>query len=366
MSRIGIDASRLGVRYVRTGTETYTWQLLQALGVLDRRRRYLLYTNGPAHLPPLPANFRVRDLPFPRLWTHLRLSLEMAQNPPDLLFVPAHVLPPVRPRRTLVTVHDLGYRYAPEGHTLFQRLYLELSTRWNARVATRVLALSHGTRQDLIRFYRIPPERIVVVHPGVDHARFHPLPPDLVRRRLEPLGLRPGYFLFVGTVQPRKNLMNLVYGYIRARRGREAFPPLVVAGRRGWKAAGLEALLARTPGVVRLGYVPDRVLPVLYNGALALALPSRFEGFGLPVLEALACGTPVLASRAGGLPEAVGEGGILVDPDDVGGIAEALERLAGDEALRARLGRAGRAHARAFRWSEAARRVLDQFALLGV
>src|SRR3954470_10477818 len=153
---IGIDASRVTVAK-RTGTEHYTFELLAALAQLDRQNRYTLYCNQPpATLPPLGPNFSLRQIPFPRMWTHVRLSAELALHPPDVLFVPAHVLPlgvTLRRRmRTVVTIHDMGYMRFPESHTASQRRYLRLSTNWSARHASRLIAISNTTRDDLVRY----------------------------------------------------------------------------------------------------------------------------------------------------------------------------------------------------------------------
>ena len=169
--RIGIDASRIAVA-ARTGTEHYTYELLAALARHDRRTHYTLYCNQPpAALPPLGPNFALRRIPFPRLWTHLRLSAELAHRAPDVLFIPAHVLPLGAPlcrgMRSVVTIHDLGYLRFPEAHMRAHRLYLRVSTVWSARAASRIIAVSAATREDLVRLAGVPPEKIAVVHHGV-------------------------------------------------------------------------------------------------------------------------------------------------------------------------------------------------------
>src|SRR3954454_3527746 len=163
---IGIDASRITVAE-RTGTEHYTFELLAALAQLDRQNRYILYCNQPpATLPPLGPNFKLRNIPFPRLWTHARLSAELALHPPDVLFVPAHVLPAGvllrRRMRTVVTIHDMGYMRYPESHTAAQRRYLRLSTRWSARSAGKLIAISKITRDDLVHYAGAPPDKISI------------------------------------------------------------------------------------------------------------------------------------------------------------------------------------------------------------
>jgi glycosyltransferase involved in cell wall biosynthesis len=384
---IGIDASRIAVT-ARTGTEHYTFELLAALAKLDRHNRYTLYCNQPpAALPPLGPNFELRRIPFPRLWTHARLSAELALHPPDVLFIPAHVLPlgaPVRRMRTVVTIHDMGYLHFPESHTAAQRRYLRLSTSWSARAASRLIAISGATRDDLVRYAGARPDKISVIHHGVS-PRFRPIEDrDMIAAAQAKYGITPPYFLYVGTIQPRKNLVRLLEAFASATRdwgvgtGNIApnpqspipNPQLVIAGKRGWLTEQIERQSAQLFGagsaaVCFTGYVADDDLPALLSGALAFVFPSLYEGFGMPILEAMACGAPVLASATSSLPEVAGAlaspaelAALLVDPDDTAAIADGLARLAGDAALRADLRRRGIARAAQFTWERCAEQTL--------
>jgi glycosyltransferase involved in cell wall biosynthesis len=381
---IGIDASRSTVSR-RTGTENYALHLIRELLALETPHRFRLYFNEPppARLPFPGAERRV--IPFPRLWTHVRLSWEMAVRPPDLLFEPAHVLPLVHPRRSVATVHDLGYLYYPEAHTAFQNAYLRWSTRYNARTAARVVADSEATRQDLIRHYAIPQHKIVVVYPGRDETLAPVTDPSILAAIRARYGLAEHYILYVGTLQPRKNLVRLVQAYGQFleewkggrledwKSGGETLQPsglptfqssppqLVIAGKKGWLYDDLVSEIERLglgPRVVLTGYVPDDDLAPLLSGALAFVFPSLYEGFGLPVIEAMACGTPVICSDAGSLPEAAGDAALLVGPHDTGGLAAAMARMADDAGLRRELSERGLRQARRFSWRECARQVL--------
>ncbi|HJZ45794.1 MAG TPA: glycosyltransferase family 1 protein [Roseiflexaceae bacterium] len=378
---IGIDASRVAIA-ARTGTEHYTFELLAALAKLDRQHRYTLYCNQPpAALPPLGPNFALRRIPFPRLWTHVRLSAELALHAPDVLFIPAHVLPlgaPLRPgMRTVVTIHDMGYVHFPGAHTAAQRLYLRLSTRWSARAASHLIAISGATRDDLVRYAGARPEKISVVYHGVS-PRFRPIEDRAaIAAAQAKYGIRPPYFLYIGTIQPRKNLVRLLEAFASATRdwglgiGSRVpnpqspipNPQLVIAGKRGWLTDAIERQSAQLFGAgsaaVRFtGYVADDDLPALLSGALAFVLPSLYEGFGMPILEAMACGTPVLASATSSLPEVAGAAALLVDPEDTAAIADGLARLAGDAALRADLRARGMARAAQFTWERCAEETL--------
>jgi glycosyltransferase involved in cell wall biosynthesis len=379
--QIGIDASRIAVA-ARTGTEHYTYELLAALARHDRRNCYTLYCNqAPAVLPPLSANFRLRRIPFPRLWTHARLSAELLLSAPDTLFVPAHVLPLGAPlprrMRTVVTIHDLGYLHFPAAHAPAHRLYLRVSTLWSARAATRLIAVSGATRDDLVRFAGARPDKITIVHHGLSE-RFRPAAdPEVVKQAQERYRIRAPYFLYIGTVQPRKNLERLIEAFARLREIRDwrleidgqvdnlqspiSNLNLVIAGKRGWLTEAIErraAELGVADRVVFTGYVADEDVPALLGGALAFVFPSLYEGFGMPILEAMACGAPVLASNTSSLPEVAGDAALLVDPTDTGAIAAGMARLAADAGLRGEMRARGLARAAHFTWDRCAEETL--------
>ena len=361
---IGIDASRATLAR-RTGTENYSLHLIRGLLALESDHRYRLYFNRPPRQELFGPRAEQRILPFPRLWTHVALSWEMRSSPPDLLFVPSHVLPLVHPRCSVATVHDLGFHYYPEAHTLFQNVYLRWSTRHNARASTLVLADSLATREDLVRYYHLAPEKIRVVYPGRDETLTPVTDPTLLAAVRARYDLQQPYLLYVGTLHPRKNLVRLVQAFARLLSRPAAGSPrplLVLAGQKGWLYAEIDEAVRRLglEGHVRLpGYVPDEDLPALLSGALAFVFPSLYEGFGLPVVEAMACGTPVVCSRVSSLPEVAGDAALLVDPLEVEAIAAVLARVVGDEGLRRELIERGFERARQFSWQRCARETLD-------
>jgi glycosyltransferase involved in cell wall biosynthesis len=327
---------------------------------METPHRWRLYAPGPppGDLLPLPLHWEWRTIPFPRLWTHLRLSWAMARDRPDVLFVPAHVVPIIHPRATVVTIHDLGYRRFPEAHTASSRRYLDWSTRWSVRAARQVIAVSGATRDDLVTMLDTPEAKITVVHHGV-RPTARPSE-DAVRATLARLGVSHPYMLFLGTIQPRKNLRRLIRAF---RQVVDAGLPqtLVIAGQMGWLAPPIRAEVAASGLTERVhfaGYVADGDLPALYTGADAFALLSLSEGFGMPALEALAYGVPVVASDTTSLPEIVGEAGLLVNPLDEAAIGAALVGALADRTLRARLIAAGPERAAQFSWERCARETL--------
>jgi glycosyltransferase involved in cell wall biosynthesis len=361
--RIAIDASRTVVAQ-RTGTERYSLELIRALLRIDEADDFLLYFNQAPQSGLLPSGPRQqqRIIPMSRLWTHLSLSRALQHDRPDLLFVPAHVLPLRHPTRSVVTVHDLGFRRYPWAHPPLARLYLELSTRWAARQATRLLAVSQATAADLRSHYGVPPEQIDVVYEGVDPVFRPTREPGLqaALRERHKLGGKP-YLLAVGTLQPRKNLRGLLQAYRLLLDRRLEAPTLVLAGRSGWGERALERSLEQLglqQAVVRTGYIDDQDLTMLYSGALLYVQPSLYEGFGLTVLEAMACGTAVVASNSSSLPEVVGGAGVLVDATRPRQLVEAIESLLDSPARRAEFGAAGRRRAATFTWDRCARETL--------
>jgi glycosyltransferase involved in cell wall biosynthesis len=348
---VGIDGTP-AMRPRLTGTEVYARSIIDALAAARGTRTVRVYANAVDAPPWLPAGVEWRGIPFPRLWTHWRLRQALRRERPDVTFIPSHVLPLALGLRSVVTIHDVGHRHDPHAYSRTARWYLEATTRYAARRANRLIAVSQSTADDLTRLYGVPGGRIAVVHSGVE-ARMRPQDPAKVAEVLQRLGIGGAYFLYVGRNHPRKNLPMLRRAFDDARRrGLEA--ELILAG------PGHDAASAGSATV--LPYVAADDLPALYAGAIALTLPSRFEGFGFPALEAMACGTAVIASTAGALPEIVGTAGILLSPDDAGAWSQAMLELASDGALQRRLIASGSARSAEFTWRAAADktwRVLD-------
>jgi len=367
---IGIDASR-AARPQPTGTEAYSLSMVRALAGVGAGHRLRLYTATPfppGRLPGASAPVEVSLIPFPRLWTHLRLGWELRRRPPDVLFVPAHVMPVGCPVPAVVTVHDLGYMHFPAAHPAFDRWYLDWTTRRHARRAAYVVADSAATRRDLIEHCRADAARVVVIYPGRDESLVRVADAAQLAALQARYGIEGDYLLYVGTLQPRKNLVRLLAAFARlpVDAGEPPAPAgrlsLVLAGKRGYQYEELRHLVGRlglAGRVVFAGYVPEGDKAALLSGALGLVYPSLYEGFGLPVLEAMACGTPVLTANASSLPEVAGEAALLVDPLSVDEIAAGLTRLAGDPALRRCLVERGYQQLRKFSWEQAARQLLE-------
>lgn len=349
--RIGIDALPLQVR--SAGVARYVRALLDGLrgraGVAIRpfglpRPWPAPEAGGAAGSPLYPL---VMGIGLPRL-----APLEAALAEVDVFHATAYAMPRRRRVPVVLTVHDLTLLRAPElGTPALRRSVRRAAAR--AAEARLVIADSEATRRDLIELAALPAARIRVVPLGVD-AAFRPVAP--------PPGRRPApYLLHVGTIEPRKNLPRLIEACAPLWRGGALRQRLVLAGAPGWGSAAVEAAIARHGAgdwVVRLGRVADADLPALYAGADAVLVPSLYEGFGLPLLEALACGAPVIAAAAGALPEVAGDAALLVDPRDAGAWGAAITHLLSDPDLAARLRAAGPRRAAPFTWTRCAEQTL--------
>ena len=360
--RIGIDSHHLNGK--PQGSRTYLMGLIRQLARVAPDDRFFIYSFEPeatrrlldapsfTHRRVFPRSARVR-LPFvvPALEWRDRLSVFHSQ----------YICPPVSFVPEVVTIHDILF----ETHSdlfvgAFSRRSVELIRR-SARRARRVLTVSDFSRRALIERYQLPESQVVAIHDAVDPERFHPLRDagerlDQVAKRY---GLTKPFVLSVGRLEPRKNLVRLIRAFRRARPKLDRHLELVLVGQKDFRYEDIEAEIQKAPDGIRLlGPIPDEDLPALYNLAEVFVFPSLVEGFGMPVLESMACGTPVVASNRGALPEVGGDAVAWVDPEDEESIAATMADLLTDSERRERLARAGLARARSFSWETAARQTL--------
>lgn len=342
--------------YRSAGVHQYIYRLLLHLPYAGCR--VTAFVGPGARLPRTVDALRTRwptHHPAARvLWEQLAQPLILRRIGADLVHGPVYVVPLGTSLPTVVTIHDLSFLRFPHFFRPANRLYLGLFTRLSARRAQRILAVSEHTAQETVRLLGIPRSKIRVVYHGVDPV-FRPLPAEKVAAFRARQGLPDRFILYVGTLEPRKNLVRLIQAF--AHIPPADCPALVLAGARGWYDEGIFAAVEQLnlqDRVLLPGYIPNEELPLWYNAARVFAYPSLYEGFGMPVLEALACGTPVLTSATSALPEAAGDGALLVDPTDADAIADGLHRLLTDESLRETLRQRGLAHAARFSWAHTA------------
>jgi glycosyltransferase involved in cell wall biosynthesis len=363
--RIAIDAHSVGTGL--GGNESYATNLIEALAEIDSVNSYTLYVTRREALERFSGrwpNVSVRTtLPHtPLIRIPLTLSAELRRNPVDVLHV-QFTSPPFSPCPVVVSIHDLSFEHLPQTFKWRSRKQLRITVRRSAREAAQVIALSEYARDDIINTYGVAPEKVSVI-PLAAPAHFRPvLDEEQLQRVRQTYGIEGDYILSVGAIQPRKNLSRLVAAYSRLRRARPEgnLPKLVLVGKCAWLYdETLRSIkeLEVSDSVILTGYVPESDLPALYSGALALIYPSYFEGFGLPPLEAMQCGTAVIVGDKTSLPEVVGDAGVLVDPFDEGDIAAAIERVINDSNLREQLRVKGLERAKLFNWRKTARQTL--------
>lgn len=365
---VAIDAHSVGAQLA--GNESYVTNLIEALAEIDHENRYTLYVTKRAAIDRFAnrwPNFTVRQtLPHtPLVRVPLTLSAELRRNPVDVLHV-QFTAPPIPPCPVVVSIHDLSFEHLPETFKRRSRAQLRLTVRRSARKAAEILTISEYSRRAIIETYHVDPERITVT-PLAAPAHFAPVSDEteLLRVR-QTYGIERDYILTLGSIQPRKNLARLIraFGMLRSRDSKKQAPQLVIAGKRGWlydetlRVAG-EHEAGRD--IVFTGYVQERDLPALYSAAACFVYPSYYEGFGLPVVEAMQCGTPVVAGNQTSLPEVVGDGGVLVDPFSERELAEAIARVIDNPDYRAELRVKGLARAKAFSWTTTARLTLQAY-----
>jgi Glycosyltransferase len=363
--RIAIDAHSIGTRL--GGNESYAANLIEALAQIDSVNRYTLYVTTAEAIDRYRQrwpNFLVRSTRphTPLIRIPLILSAELRKNPVDVLHV-QFTAPPFCPCPFVVSVHDLSFEHLPQTFHRRSRTQLRLTVRHSVRRAARVLTLSEHTRNDVIETYGIAGPMIEVI-PIAASPKFQPVRDDKELQRVRhTYRITSDYILSVGSIQPRKNLVRLVRSYtlLRDKLGADKLPKLVFVGKRAWLYdETLRALEDASLGdsVILTGYVPESDLPALYSGATCFVYPSIFEGFGLPPLEAMQCGTPVIIGNRTSLPEVVGDAAFAVDPFDVNAIAGAIEQILNKPALRDELRVRGLERAKMFDWHETARRTL--------
>jgi glycosyltransferase involved in cell wall biosynthesis len=353
------------VHYSEGGIGQYTVRLVQALARVDRDDPFLLLQSrrDDRSLVNQP-NFQRRDLWTPshhRLeqWT---LPLELAALDIDVLHSPDFIPPFHSQVGSVITIHDLAFLLYPQFLTPESARYYGQIDEAVHR-ADHIVAVSESTRDDIMQLLGVPGERITVIYEAANPL-CRPMDREEVSISLEKhYGITDDYLLFVSTIEPRKNLPNLLRAFRQlVNRGREE--NLLVVGRKGWlfdEVMEVTECLHLSDRVRFMGQVEAEQLVLLYNGARALVYPSFYEGFGLPPLEAMACGTPAVVSNVSSLPEVVGDAALQVDPDDEDGIAEAMERILEDEELRGRLVQRGLERSRQFSWERAARETLQVY-----
>ncbi len=362
MKTFGIDVSPAG-RSQKTGTEWYTARLVEAMQKQVKiDEKLLLYS---PFLPSAPLLFKegsgvvenhVLRWLFKRLWTQGRLAFEMLRRPPDVLFVPSHVVPWIHPKKTVTTIHDIGFKRRPDLYEPKARRYLDATTKFAIKQCVKLLTPSVFTKQELIDVYHVDPERIVVT--PLAPANTGTTPGD-VSETLRKHQLSASYFLTVSRMESKKNIATLIRGFeiFKERRGVGDPFQLVLVGKPGFGYSAIKTLIDRSPvkhAIRELGWIHNEDVASLMSGAFAYVYPSWYEGLGISALEALAAGVPVIASDIPALHEAAGDAALYFNPADPRALANHMTRLVEEGTTRERLIMNARAHITEFSWDKTA------------
>lgn len=363
---IGIDGNEANIKN-RVGSNQYAFELLKALRQKesDRRHEFLIYLKEDprADLPKETKWWKYRVIKPAKLWTQWRLPLDLyIHRPrPDVFFSPGHYAPRWCPMPLVISIMDLGYLHFPEHFTKPVYYQLKNWTERSIKDADHILTISEATKRDIIKKYNVSQNRITVTYPGYRKrkAQSEKRKNEDVKRKYKISG---DYILFLGTLKPSKNIEGLLEAYKLLAISDKLLASLVIAGKKGWmyeqifkkvKELGLEKK------VIFTGFVPEEDISSLIKEAKIFVMPSFWEGFGIPAVEAMAMGTPVVAGNAGSLPEVIGGAGILIDPHDARDIAKGIKEALEDKSLYNRLRKNGIERAKEFSWQKCAQKTLE-------
>jgi glycosyltransferase involved in cell wall biosynthesis len=377
---IGIDASRAFVKN-RTGIEEYSYQVIKNLRNCLRDVPVFLYLDPRVNKLEyidfeLPVKWRTKFLQAPLFWTQVRLSMEMLLHAPDILFVPAHTVPLIHPKDTIVTIHGLEYEFCPEAYSPFERFYMRWVIRKSCLWARTIIAVSENTKKDLERLYDVSVKKLKVIYEGYSNDNFQfPISnfqrnpksqiPNIKNTQYSILNTQ--YLLFVGRLEERKNIVRIVEAFEIIKKKYNVDHKLILVGKFGF---GGEKIKEKIDGseyrvdIILTGYVSDDNKYYLLANADAFLFPTIYEGFGLPILEAQSVGTPVVTSNVSSMPEVCGESAVLVDPMDSTEIAEATYKLISDESHKNDIIEKGYENVKRFSWEKCAREVANIMQIL--
>ncbi len=361
---IGIDGNEANVTR-RVGSNVYAYYLLKALYQLKTNHTFIIYLKNPplADFPVPHENWQYRVMPMARLWSQVRLPWELwtTSNRPDVFLSPGHYISPLIPTPVVISILDLAYLTHPEFFRQSDLLQLRTWTQRSINKTSHILTISQSTKNDIPKYYQFDDEKITVTYPGINSERyFFPQNDGDISRVKKQYGINKDYFLYVGTLQPRKNLDGLVKAFASLKTNNYQ---LVIAGKKGWMYEDLFQLVEKMKlqrRVIFTDFVPDEDLPPLMAGARCLVQVSFYEGFGIPVAEALAVGTPAVVSGVSSLPEVLGGAGFKVDPNNLKSIANGLKKMMElNQTDYTNLVDKAITHAAMFRWDRAAAQTLE-------
>ena len=366
---IGIEATRAN-KTVKTGVEWYAWHVIQELKNLTQNdgNSWVLYSNAPLSggLEKLPENCYEERLkwPLPFGWTQLRLSWDLRKHPVDVLWLPGSTLPRILPKKSVVTVHDVGFHHLPKLYKKRQVKIHERAMKEIRKKAARVITVSEFSGRDISEQYGIDPNKIAITYPGVDLALYRPIKDTAaIEERLTRYRISTPFFISIGRLEAKKNIVTLVKAFTQFKTRRGVGDPhrLALVGVPGYGYEEIKRTIAYSPfksDILELGYVPETDKPHLLSAAQALIHPSFYEGFGIPPVEAMACGCPVISSNAASLPEVLGNAAVYFSPNEPEQLTGLMGQLSEDWQARQAMQTAGIERAQRFSWKATAEKTL--------
>jgi glycosyltransferase involved in cell wall biosynthesis len=367
---IGFDATALAGN--KTGIGIYAVELISALLKISADDAFKLFScqtlgSGSSDQSFFSNEPFIKVFPSPNippnlmyfLWYCLKFpSIESMIGQVDIFHGLSNVMPPTKKARTVLTIHDLAFMRIPDAHTRLRVTLTPKFVRKSIAKADAILAVSEHTKKDIVELFGVDPEKITVSYNGVDHHRFLPIrDPSIIKKVCQRYGILRPYIYYLGTIEPRKNVNVLLKAFSQVNDRMGGCFQLVLSGKMGWKVDDLTkeiANMAARGNLIYTGYISDEDKAVLYNGAELFVYPSRYEGFGIPVVEAMACGCPVITTNVSSLPEVAGAAGMLVEPNNTEALADAMIKVLDSEDLRRRMAEASLIQAAGFTWQRTA------------
>ena len=357
---IGIDAITFNYSK-KTGVEWYAYYLIKELIRIPSKNNFVLYSSSKLNLS-LPTNWENRVLvwPFKYFWSQIRLSFEMILRKPEVLFVPVRAIPIFCPKKSVFVIQDLGYEVFSESYSFWRRNYTRFVYRNALKKAKKILVPSEFTRQELIRLYGADSQKIRVIPLGYDQEIFK-ISRDQQKNQeiLKKYGIKKPFLFYLGRKEKKKNTLGLIKAF-QILRKKFLDLELLLVGSKGFGYQKIKSEILKTKGIKELDYLPVEDLPSLYQEAEAFVFPSFYEGFGLPLLEAMACECPVIASQAGSLPEISKEAIIYFNPNNISEIAEKIQMVLINQNLKDNLKKKGLIRVKDFSWQKCARQTIQE------
>ncbi len=358
---VGIEASHAN-KLLRTGVDEYSWQIINHLKqIIPADVRVILYSQTPltGDLGDLPENWQSRVLPWPwKLWSQIRLSIELWKHPPDVFFAPGQLVPAIAPKNTVATVHDSAFMVFPKAYRFFSRLYLRFMNRMVLNKSRMILTPSEFSRRELKRLYNFDTNRVSVTPLGFNKAIYKKIPMNFEEKNeiLKKFEITKPFFIFVGRLEQKKNVANIVRAFDKIKKQYDC--ALVLVGMPGCGYKEVEEVIKNSQNkndIILSGWLDSEMIAKLYNFAEAMIFPSNYEGFGLPVLEAMASGCPVIVSKGNSLTEVAENAAIIVEPESTDDIAASAIQMALNRDLRNKYVESGIARAGMFSWENTAK-----------